>query len=191
MKRCMKLLIALCLAMAAGGSPCGLLAQVTSYPRGASDAAKYLGDVHQDQANGFSIRPPAQWWLDAKNPRFAVMFADRGYQAYVIVDVVKIPGDARMDRDFLKFIAEKNKEVKEMIPSFSVLSNRTARLGRGTAAYRTEATFQAGPNTVLMNIYYVSGKSKVFMITTVCPEATARTWEPLFQACLATFTPLD
>jgi hypothetical protein len=189
MKQYARLIAALCLAMAAGGAPRGIMAQADSHPRGS--AARYLGDVYRDDANAFSIRPPAQWWLDNKSARFTVMFADRSYQAYVIVDVVKLPADAKIDQDFQKFINQKNKEVKDTIPSFSVLSNRLVKLGRGATAYRTEATFQAGPNTVLMDIYYIPGKAKVFMITTVCPEPTIRTWDPIFQASLATFSPLE
>ena len=189
MKRYAGLMAVLVLAMAAGGSPRGLMAQASSHPRGSD--AQYLGDVYRDDANAFSIRPPAQWWLDNKSQRYAVMFTDRTYQAYEIVDVIKLAADAKMDPAFQKFITEKNQEVKDTIPSFSVLSNRLVRLGGGITAYRTEATFQAGPNIVLMDIYYILGKAKIFMITTVCPQATVRNWDQIFQASVNTFTPLD
>jgi hypothetical protein len=168
-----------------------MLAQaVTSQPRGAEVNEALLGDQYINQKDRFTIRPPAQWWMDERNPRFAVKFSSRTYEAFIIIDVVTVPGAARMDEEFQKFINQKNKEVKEYIPGYQALSNRAVKVGN-LIAYRTESSFQAGPNKVLMNVYYTNSKNKIFMITTVCPEATARKWEPFFTASLATFVPLQ
>ena len=178
--------------IAAGPStgPHILIAQaVTSQPRDTSDGEAFLGDLYTDPKNGFSIRMPAHWYLDKKNPHFALRLASQNpsYEAFIIIDVVQVPGPVRMDEEFQKFINQKNKEVKENIPGYQTFANRAAKVGN-LFAYRTDATFQAGPNKILMSIYYVNGQNKIFMITTISPEASFRKWEPLFSASLSTFT---
>lgn len=164
------------------------LAQAT--PRNRPGGSGYLGDLYSDRENGFSIYPPAGWLLDNKDRRFAVKFTDWKYQAFILIDTIKTDSEISIDKEFIKFIREKNNDVKEQIPSFTVSMNRQTTLNR-SKAYRTEAAFKAGPNQVLMNIYYVPSKTKIYMITTVCPEATVRNWEPLFNASLATLVIMD
>ena len=171
------------------GHPNYYLAQAgSSYPRNPSSA--YLGEYYRDQDKGFTIRPPGQWLLNKRHPRFAVMFSSMAYDAYIIVDVLPVPTPVLIDKEFTKFISEKNKEVKSTIPSFQVLSNRKVKL-KGLSGYRTDAVFTAGPNRVLMSIYYIPAKTRIFMITTICPEATAQQWEPLLDSSLRTFSPLE
>jgi hypothetical protein len=150
----------------------------------------HLGDTWSDPQIGFAINPPAQWYQSTRNRRFAVRFSDRRYQSFIMVDVVPVDSKVTLDKEFRVFINDKNKEVKETIPSFQVLGNRAVSVNR-VAGYRTEATFKAGPNGVFMSIYYVPSNTRIFMITTVCPEATLRQWEPVFKASVATFTILE
>ena len=90
-----------------GASHIYYLAQgASSYPRNQSSG--YLGELYQDQAKGFAIRPPAQWWLDRNHPRFAVKFSSRSYEAFLIVDVVPVPSRIWINQEFTKFILEKN-----------------------------------------------------------------------------------
>lgn len=160
------------------------LAQAT-YRRGGASA--YLGEVYEDRETGFSMRPPAQWYLDRKNPRYAVKFSARNYEAFIMVDTIALPGPIKIDNEFKKFINEKNKEIKETIPSYQVLNNRPIAVNK-QPAYLTEAAFVAGPNRALINVYYIASGGKLFMVTTVCPEATVRNWEKIFQASIDSFT---
>lgn len=150
----------------------------------------YLGNLYEDREKMFSIQPPAQWFLDRKNPRYAVKFSARNYEAFIMVDVIPVDEPVKIDDRFRKFINEKNKEVKETIPSFQVISNLPTVINR-LPAYVTEAAFEAGTNRALISIHYVPGKTKIFMITTVCPEATVKNWEKVFQASVNTFTVLE
>ena len=150
-------------------------------------AGQYLGDEYLDRPRGFSLRPPAGWWLEHDHPSFLVKFSERNYEAFIIVDEVKTPTPIKLDQEFLDLVLKQNQEVKKTMPGFQVIGNRPVRLNRASA-YRTEAVFPAGPNKVLLNIYYVPAKTRVFMIMTICPEAAARRWDPLFEASTSTFT---
>lgn len=175
----------------AGESHGGYLAQaVSSRPRGNSSSSKYLTDAHQDMKNGFEINPPAGWYKDVKGRRHLVRFSSTSYNAFIMIDLVPASSGIRLDREFTKFITQKNREVKKALPGFAVQSNRSVKLG-GLDAYRTEAVFKAGPNPILMSIYYVPSKAGIFMITTICPEAIARHWGPVLSASVKTFTTIE
>ncbi len=167
-----------------------LLAQAAK--RNYRGAGEYLGNKHRDPGGRFYIYPPAQWWKDVESRDFLARFSSRDYHAFMMIQAVHVSGGepVRLDRDFTEFIHDKNKEVKESIPSYKVLSNRRVTLNK-EGAYRTEATFQAGPNPVLINIYYIPVGTKIYMLSTVSPEKELRKWEPVFRASINTFTILE
>ena len=167
-----------------------LLAQNASNRRDLKNMGVNLGNLVTDKKNGFSIRPPAAWWMDTRNSRFLVKFSQQNYEAFIIVDMVSTETNVKIDREFKKWVNEKNKEVKATIGSYAVLSNKNI-IVNGRTWYRTEASFRAGQNKVLMDVYYVPGPKKIFMITTMCPEATsAQKWDKLLEGSVSTFTVL-
>jgi hypothetical protein len=189
------LLMAFCLSAVfiSGKAPADdeiLLAQNASNRRDLNNLGVNLGNIVIDKKNGYSIRPPAAWWMDTRSKRFLVKFSEKSYEAFIIVDAVSTEDDVKIDRDFKKWVNEKNREVKKTMGSYSVLSNKSINV-QGRSWYRTEATFKAGANQVLMNVYYVSGNKKIFMITTMCPELTsAQKWDKLLESSVSTFSVL-
>jgi hypothetical protein len=150
----------------------------------------YLANVHVDRTNKFSIRPPTQWWKSTRSRKYAVKFSSRNYKAFIIVDVIKTGEEVEIDSDFIAFIQKKNKEIAERVPSFKVRDNRSTKVN-GQDAYRTNATFRAGKNKAVMKIYYVPGKTRLYMITTVTPEFTNQQWLPYLRASVNTFKVLE
>lgn len=175
----------------AGESRGDYLAQAaSSRARGYSSSNKYLTESHRDLKNGFEINPPAGWYKDVRGRRHLVRFSSTSYDVFIMIDLVPVSSRISLDREFTKFINEKNREVKKALPGFGVQSNRKVKL-RGQYAYRTEAVFKAGPNPVLMSIYYVPSKTGVFMITTICPEALALRWGPVLSSSVKTFATIE
>ncbi len=150
----------------------------------------YLANVHVDRTNKFSIRPPTQWWKSSRSRKYAVKFSSRNYKAFIIVDVINTGKEVEIDGDFIAFIQQKNQEIAERVPSFKVRNNRSTEVN-GQDAYRTNATFKAGKNTAVMKIYYVPGKTRLYMITTVTPEFTNQQWLPYLRASINTFKALE
>ena len=151
------------------------------------EGTQYLGPVYVSQQHGFSIRPPARWWMSDSVSGFLVKFSETAYEAYILIDAIKLPAPIKLDRDFVEYVSKQNSEVKKSMPAFTVVSNRAARVN-GVSSYRTEALFQAGPNQALISIYYIPAGSRLFMIMTICPEVTARKWDPILSSSVNTFT---
>lgn len=156
-------------------------------PRSSADASQYLGPAYVSQQYGFSIRPPARWWMSDSVSGFMVKFSETAYEAYILIDAIKLPEAIKLDRDFIEYVHKQNSEVKKTMPAFTVVSNRAVRVN-GVSSYRTEAIFQAGPNRCLLSIYYVPAGTRLFMIMAVCPELTARKWDPILTASVGSFT---
>ena len=175
-----KVVLALGLALLAGQ----LWAQT---PR-AVDGQSYLDQKeYVSQSGGFSIHPPARWWASESNSNYLAKFSEPGYEAYIIIDSFKLNAPIHLDDDFIDYVGQQNSQVKKTMPGFTVMSNRAVRVN-GVSAYRTEAIFQAGPNKALLSIYYVPSSTRMFMVMTICPEVTARKWDPIFTASVQTFT---
>ena len=137
--------------------------------------------------SGFSMRPPAGWWVDQYSKNYAVKFTDPNYEAFIFVDVIPVPASLGVDSAFRKFVEDKTKSVETSIDGFhSDYQNFTTFQGK--SAFETRATFLAGPNTVRMHVLYVPAPGKVFQITSVCEERLARFWSQIFDASLASFT---
>ena len=152
-----------------------------------NDARAYLGPEYVSQNNGFSLRPPARWWASESSRDFLAKFSEPSYEAYIIIDSFKLTAPVKFDADFVDYVDRQNSEVKKTLPGFTVMANRAVRVN-GVSAYRTEAIFQAGPNKALLTIYYVPGPARMFMVMTICPDVTARKWDPIFTASVQTFT---
>ncbi len=155
-----------------------------------AQADNYLASPHVDRANKFSIRPPLQWWKSTRSRRFALKLSSRNYKAFILVDVIKTEGKVEIDRDFLLFIRKKNREIADRVPSFDIKDNRHLEVN-GREAYRTHATFMAGQNEAVIKIYYIPGKTRLYMITTVSPEFTNQRWLPYLRASVNSFTILE
>jgi len=154
------------------------------------DTARYLGNEYTDRNSGFSIKPPGQWFLDNRTRKFAVRFSSRNYHAFIMIDLVVAPTPVELNREFADFIHQKNNEIKAAIPSFEVISNRYITVNHDKA-YKTEAAFTAGVNRVFMNVYYIPYGNRIYLISTACPEAELRGWEPILEASVQTFRVLD
>ncbi len=162
-----------------------------AYRRDPSDTSRYLGEIHSDDQKGYSIRPPAQWYKVVKGSRFDVKFSSQEYDAFIMVNHVDAEGEIKIDREFSKFIKEKNQAVKERVPSMRVLSDFPGKIG-GVKGWRTEMVFQAGSNRILMNVYYVPHKNRLWIITTMCPELNAsRKWVGVISASVDTFRAMN
>ncbi|MFO8055811.1 MAG: PsbP-related protein [bacterium] len=155
-----------------------------------AQSGSYLAPAHVDRSNKFSIKPPAHWWKSTRSRKYAVKLSSRNYKAFIIINVTETEGEVKIDRDFIRFIQEKNKEIAEQVPGFKVRGNRKVEIN-GQDGYRTHATFRAGENKAVMKIYYVPGKSRLYMITTVCPEFTHQQWLSYFRASVNTFTIIE
>lgn len=155
-----------------------------------AQSGSYLAPAHVDRSNKFSIKPPAQWWKSSRSRRYAVKFSSRNYKAFIIIDATKTEDEVKIDRDFIRFIQEKNKEIADEVQGFKVRDNRKVEVN-GQDGYRTHATFRAGENKAVMKIYYLPGKSRLYMITTVCPEFTHQQWLPYLRASVNTFTIIE
>ncbi len=164
---------------AAGGRP----GEVIELARA---SAPGLGGAYEDKNRGFSISPPGGWYVDSKTRRFAVRFSSRDYHAFMTVDVIDTGEAVRIDREFARFVNDRNKEVKNTFGGFKVIANTKTRIN-SQSAYHTEASFQAGPNLVMMDIYYVAGADRLYMIATTYPELESRTYQKLLERSVKTF----
>lgn len=185
------LLTAWLLPLLAGGTPelSGargplLLAQAGAAARGSTR----LADYYRDPGNGFAIRPPNGWYQGSRGGKFLVKFSSPDLKASIIIDLVKLPTPIQFNSAFADFVNAKNREVAAAVPSFRVISNRNVNLNNKVAAYRTAAVFAAGQNRALMNIYYIPVQNRLFMISTVYPEAAAAAYENLILSSIATFS---
>ena len=137
--------------------------------------------------HGFSIRPPAGWWVDQYGKKYAVKFTDPNYEAFIFVDVIPVKGNVEVDSAFRKFVEQKTKSIEDSIGGFHP-DYQNFTTFQGKSAFETRATFLAGPNTVRLSMLYLPAPGKVYQITSVCDDRLARFWSQIFAASLATFT---
>jgi tetratricopeptide (TPR) repeat protein len=155
-------------------------------PRDYSKILPRLGAEYRDENNGFSIQPPEGWWMDKYSPHFAVKFTDRGYEAFIFINIITLEGPAIVDDNFKKFVELKNLQVESLIPGYHALYQNLI-LFQGRSAIEVRATFMAGTNLVRMTTFYIPAGKKVFMITTACNDELLNVWKPVFAATLSTF----
>jgi len=156
-------------------------------PRDYSKITTALDAPFVSSQHGFSIRPPAGWWVDQYDKKHAVKFRDPNYEAFLFVDVIPVKGNVEADAAFRKFVEQKIKSIEDSIAGFHPdYQNFTNFMGK--TSFETRATFLAGPNTVRLHVLYVPAPGKVFQITSVCDDRLARFWSQIFAASLATFT---
>jgi hypothetical protein len=156
-------------------------------PRDYTKITTALDQPFVSAQHGFSMRPPAGWWVDQHAKKHVVKFTDPNYEAFLFVDVIPVKGNVEADGAFRKFVEQKTKGIEDSIGGFHPdYQNFTTFLGK--TAFETRATFLAGPNTVRLHVLYVPAPGKVFQITSVCDDRLARFWTQIFDASLATFT---
>jgi hypothetical protein len=143
-------------------------------------------ELYEDRTHKFSLRVP-KGWEQATNGPYLVRFFDKSYQAFLIVDVVEVDSEVKIDKAFARFIDDKNEEVKRSIPSFKVLQNQATTVSM-YPCYHTIALYQSGPNNILMEIFYVPIKKRIFMLTTICPEEVAPRWAADFSMAVNSLT---
>ncbi|GEM_PF-4388542 len=155
-------------------------------PRDYSKILPHLGAEYRDEINGFSIQPPEGWWMDRYNPHFAVKFTDRGYEAFIFINIITLEGPVIVDDNFKRFVELKNLQVEGSISGYHALYQNLI-LFQGRSAIEVRATFMAGTNVVRMTTFYIPAGKKVFMITTACNDELLNVWKPVFTATLSTF----
>lgn len=166
----------------AGEDRSWLLAQA-----GTPSVPQVLGSYYRDTENGFAIQPPHGWLRDSRNPKFLVKFTSTDLQAFIIIDLVKLASPITFDPRFTLFIAEKNREVARAVPSFRLIQSQRVNINPRLSGYMTSASFLAGDTRARMNIYYIPFQNKLFMISTVYPEAAVQRWSALVKASIASF----
>jgi len=149
-----------------------------------------LGNTYLDRNNKFSIRPPAQWWLDNRDRTIAVKFSSRDHQAFIIIDTAPLPPAGTTPAEFIKLLDRQNKEVAARVPTFS-FSPAVAVTVNQRAAYLSRASYRVGQNIILMDTYYVPGKTRLYMIINICPDRNKTIWSPYFNASVQSFTVLE
>jgi len=161
---------------------------LAQYRRGAP-APGLSTDTYTDRKNGYSIIPPGGWYQDSKTRRFLVRFSSRDYHAFLMVDAVPVEKEVKLDTELIDFITAQTDQVKKKINTFQVLNSANTTLNR-QPAYLTEASFTAGPNLVLMNIYYIPAGKVVYMVTFTYPEAEKNLYERVLKSSAGTFAVL-
>jgi len=156
-------------------------------PRDYSKITTALDPPFSSGKHGFSIRPPAGWWVDQYSKNYVVKFTDSNYEAFIFVDVIPVPGAVEVDSAFRQLVEQKTKSVEDSIGGFHPdYQNYTTFQGK--TAFETRATFLAGLNTVRLHVLYVPAAGRIFQITSVCEDRLARFWSVIFETSIATFT---
>ena len=167
-----------------------LLAQSTTILAHRPAGTSPLGDYYRDDARGFAIRVPLDMWVDTRNPKFAVKFISRTNDAFIMINLIPVPAAVDMNQAFANFITKKNQEVEERIPTYRLQSSGSKKFPKFTAYY-TMSVFKIGKITVNLTTYYIPGKNKIFMISTVCPQAVVSNWGLVFEAAVASFSLIE
>ena len=144
---------------------------------------------YQNAKAGFKILPPPDWTNKGAGGHL-VMFSDKSYQAFIFIDLIVSPDAVFIDNDFKAFVDKKNDEVKKRVPSYKIITNRPNDVGH-LPGFVTEASYQAGPETMVMSIFYVPSNKKIFIITAICPQQTGRAWRDLMLRSVNTFDLLE
>ncbi len=159
-------------------------------PRNYKSISHALDTPVVDYESGFSIRPPADWVIDKDDSDFTMKISDPGQEAFIFIDVIYFETDVIIDKDFRKFLEQKNRSVKGSVNSYFIEQYRSTNF-KGKDAIESKVKFMAGNNVINMNIiYFVSGR-KLFMITTICQRRLDKFWDPLFKKSLLTFSIIE
>jgi hypothetical protein len=156
------------------------LAAAAPSPPPAAGAGPY-----QNAKAGFKILPPSDWTSKSTGGHL-VMLSDKSYQAFIFIDLVVSPDAVFIDGEFKAFVDKKNDEVKKRVPSYKIVNNRPTDVGH-LPGFVTEATYQAGPETMVMSVFYVLSGKKIFILTAICSQETAGVWRDQLLRSINTF----